>query len=166
MFGAEHNWFGAELLEKQLDHLANNSAGAWAKKYYLASREVMEASLRPYELGSTQWYVLWVLVNHGPHLQRDFLDLLQVEKPTLSEIVSALVRKGLIDQKPAPDDQRQRLLTLTAAGRRLWKTLPDPLDLIVKTGFDGVSEADLATVVRVLQGATQRLNLLVEGLKK
>lgn len=149
-----------------MDHLSNNSAGAWAKKYYLASREVMEATLRPYELGSTQWYVLWTLFNHGPRVQRDFLDLLKVEKPTLSEIVGALVRKGLVEQRPAPNDQRQRLLTLTAAGRRLWKTLPDPLDLIVTAGFEGVSEDDLATVVRVLQGATQRLNHLTKGMKK
>ncbi len=149
-----------------MDHLANSSAAAWIKKYYLASREVMEASLRPYEIGSTQWYVLWALVNHGPRLQREFLDLLQVEKSTLSEIVSALVRKGLIEQKPAPNDQRQRLLTLSDAGRQLWEVLPDPLELIVKTSFEGVSEADLETVVRVLQGATQRLNDLMDGMKQ
>jgi DNA-binding MarR family transcriptional regulator len=126
----------------------------------------MEATLRPHGLGSTQWYVLWALANHGPQVQRDFLDLLQVEKPTLSEIVGALVRKGLIEQKPAPKDQRQRLLTLTAIGRRLWKALPDPLDLILTVGFEGVSEADLATTARVLHGATQRLNHLLEGMKK
>lgn len=149
-----------------MDHLANNTAGAWAKKYYLASREVMEAALRPHDLGSSQWYVLWALVHNGPRVQRDFLELLQVEKPTLSEIVGALVRKGLVEQKPAPHDQRQRLLALTAAGRRLWKKLPDPLALIVETGFDGVSQADLATVVRVLQGATERLAHLAEGMKQ
>ena len=148
-----------------MDHLANNSAGAWAKKYFLASRDLMEATLRPYDLGSTQWYVLWVLVNHGPRMQRDFLDLLQVEKSTLSEIVSALLRKGLIEQKPASNDQRQRLLTITEVGQRLWQTLPDPLDMIVKTGFEGVSEAELATVVRVLQSATQRLNQRKEEMK-
>lgn len=149
-----------------MDHLANNSAGAWAKKYFLASRDLMEATLRPYDLGSTQWYVLWALVNHGPRLQRDFLALLEVEKSTLSEIVSALLRKQLIEQQPDQSDQRQRRLTITEAGRQLWQTLPDPLDLIVRTGFEGVSEADLATVVRVLQTATQRLNARKEEMKK
>lgn len=149
-----------------MDHLANNSAGAWAKRYFLASREFMEAALRPYELGSTQWYVLWVLVNHGPRAQRDFLGLLEIEGPTLSEIVRALVGKGLVEQKTAANDQRQRVLTITAAGRRLWGRLPDPLDRIVKVGFEGVPEADLATVVRVLQGATERLNQFTEGVKK
>jgi len=149
-----------------LDHLSSNSAGAWAKRYYLASREFMEATLRPYELGSTQWYVLWALVNHGPLEQRTFLDLLEVERPTLSEIVRALVSKGLIEQTATENDQRQRLLTITDAGRQLWKLLPDPLDRIVKAGFEGVLEADLGTVVRVLQGATERLNQLTEGMKK
>jgi DNA-binding MarR family transcriptional regulator len=126
----------------------------------------MEATLRPHDLGSTQWYVLWQLANNGPTVQRDFLNLLQVEKPTLSEVVSALVRKGLIKQEPAADDQRQRLLTITPAGRKLWRRLPDPIDLILKVSFGAVSEGDLATVVRVLQDATERLNQhLSEGTK-
>ncbi|WP_217351558.1 MarR family winged helix-turn-helix transcriptional regulator [Leptospira kobayashii] len=149
-----------------MDHLANNTAGLWAKRYYLASRELMEATLRPYDLGSTQWYVLWLLTHQGPRPQRDFLALLQVEKPTLSEIVSALVRKELVEQKAASGDQRQRLLALTDSGKRLWEILPNPLDLIVTTGFAGVSESDLATVVRVLKGATERLNQMTGEMKK
>ena len=33
--------------------------GVWAKKYFLASRALVEAVLRPYDLGNTQWYVLY-----------------------------------------------------------------------------------------------------------
>lgn len=154
-------------MKSHLDNSKYGSAGAWAKKYYLASRAVMEATLRPYDLGSTQWYVLWQLVNNGPTLQRDFLEVLQVEKPTLSEIVSALVRKGFVEQLPDPNDQRQRVLTITPAGLALWQELPDPIELILNVAFDGVDEAELATVVRVLQAATQRLNHhLTEGTKK
>ena len=140
-----------------MDHLKGNIAAGWIKRYYLASREVMEATLRPYDLGSTQWYVLWKLVNSGPTAQRDLQELLQVEKATLSQVVAALVRKGLIAQTPSVADQRQRLLTITPAGSTLWQSLPDPIDLILKSSFDGVDDADLATVVRVLQGATERL---------
>ena len=86
-----------------MDHLKHSAAAAWVKRYYLASRAVMEATLRPHDLGSTQWYVLWQLANNGPTVQRDFVTLLHVEKPTLSEVVSALVRKGFIEQTPAAD---------------------------------------------------------------
>lgn len=118
----------------------------------------MESTLRPFGIGSTQWYVLWQLANRGPTCQRDFLTLLQVEKPTLSEVVSALVRKGLVEQTPSPEDQRQRLLTITPKGLETWQELPDPIDLILRIAFEGVDEADLATVTRVLQTATHRLN--------
>ncbi len=152
------------MADSDLGHLQHSAAAAWVKRYYLTSRAVMEATLRPHDLGSTQWYVLWQLANNGPTAQRDFLNVLQVEKPTLSEVVSALVRKGFIEQTPASDDQRKRLLTITPAGLRLWQELPDPIGLILKLSFDGVEEAELATVVRVLQAARGRLTQrLTEG---
>lgn len=139
----------------------HNSAGAWAKKYHLAARAVIEATLRPYDLGSTQWYVLWHLVHDGPMAQRDLLAILQVEKATLSGVVAALVRKNFVEQTPDTLDQRQKLLTITQAGRALWRKLPDPIDLILKTAFKDVSEKDLDTVVRVLSNGTARLNKLI-----
>ena len=131
--------------------------GAWAKRLYFASRAVMESVLRPYDIGSTQWYVLYQLTNDGPTMQRDLGRMLQVERATLSGIVSALVRKGLVEQTPDPADQRQRMLRITASGLKLWDELPD-LALIEALAFDGVDAAELATVVKVLQAATQRLN--------
>jgi DNA-binding MarR family transcriptional regulator len=140
-----------------VEHLKLDSPAAWVKRYYMASRAVMEATLRPYGLGSSQWYVLWQLATHGPTEQRDFLALLNVEKPALSEVVSTLVRKGLITQAPSVNDQRQRVLEIAPTGLLVWKTLPDPISLILGVSFDGVEEAELATVVRVLKGATTRL---------
>jgi DNA-binding MarR family transcriptional regulator len=118
----------------------------------------MDSLLRPYDLGSTQWYVLHQLANSGPTLQRDLGKLLQIEKPTLSGLVATLVRKGLIEQVPDTNDQRQRLLRLTALGKKLWKALPDPATLILSIAFDGFGESELETARRVLQGATERLN--------
>jgi DNA-binding MarR family transcriptional regulator len=137
---------------------AHDSVGAWAKSYYFAVRAAMESVLRPYGLGSTQFYVLYQLAHEGPTMQRDLGHLLQVERATLSGIVATMVRKGLIDQAPGPEDQRQRVLRLTDAGMRLWDELPDPLAVIRAIAFDGSDPADLAAAVRVLQAATQRLN--------
>jgi DNA-binding MarR family transcriptional regulator len=134
-----------------------SSAGAWAKRLYLASRVVMDSALRPYGIGSTQWYVLYQLANDGPTMQRDLGRMLQIERATLSGIVSTLVRKGLVKQTPDPVDQRQRMLRITTSGLKLWDELPD-LALIEAVAFDGVDTAELSTVVKVLQAATQHLN--------
>ena len=139
-------------------HLEHESVGAWAKRCYFAGRALMDALLRPYDLGSTQWYVLHRLTNFGPTMQRDLGKALQIEKATLSGVIATLVRKGLIEQVPDADDQRQRLLRLTASGKKLWKALPDPGTLILSVAFDGFTKAELAIARRVLRGATERLN--------
>jgi DNA-binding MarR family transcriptional regulator len=136
----------------------HDSVGAWAKNYYYAVRAAMESVLRPYDLGSTQWYVLYQLANDGPTMQRDLGRMLQIERATLSGIVATLVRKGLVDQMPGSEDQRQRVLRITDAGTKLWKELPDPLALIRAIAFDGSDAAELAIALRVLQTATRRLN--------
>jgi DNA-binding MarR family transcriptional regulator len=136
----------------------HGSVGAWAKSYYFAVRAAMDSVLRPYDLGSTQWYVLYQLANDGPTMQRDLGHLLQIERATLSGIVATLVRKGLVAQVPGSEDQRQRVLRITAAGMKLWEELPDPLAVIRAIAFDGSDAADLATAIRVLQAATQRLH--------
>jgi DNA-binding MarR family transcriptional regulator len=134
-----------------------DSVGAWAKKYYLTSRTLIESVLRDHDLGPTQWYVLYQLVNHGPTLQRDLSRLLRIERATLSGVVTTLVRKGLVLQTPDAVDQRQRILDITDAGRELWDELPDPVALGHTIAFDGADENDIATTRRVLQAATQRL---------
>lgn len=116
----------------------------------------MEAALRPYDLGATQWYVLHRLAHDGPTMQRDLLRALQIERATLSVVVGTLVRKGLVEQVPDRVDQRQKLLRMTRAGVRLWGKLPD-LGVIHKTAFDGIKSADIAAAIRVLRTATERL---------
>jgi hypothetical protein len=37
----------------------HDSVGGCAKRLYFASRAVMDTLMRPYGLGSTQWYVLY-----------------------------------------------------------------------------------------------------------
>ena len=118
----------------------------------------MDALLRSYDLGSTQWYVLHRLATAGPTKQRDLLIALHIEKATLSGVVATLARKGLVEQIPDKDDQRQRVLRLSASGTRLWKRLPDPGALILSVAFDGFTDSELEIARRVLRGATERLN--------
>ncbi|MFD2237186.1 MarR family winged helix-turn-helix transcriptional regulator [Aureimonas populi] len=136
----------------------HGAVGAWAKRCYFAGRAMMETTLRPYGLGATQWYVLYQLAHDGPTMQRDLLRTLEVERATLSAIIGALVRKGLVEQIPDRVDQRQKLLRMTPAGASLWQELPDLATLIHDAAFAGIDNADIATAVRVLRVATERLN--------
>ncbi len=142
--------------------LEHGTVGAWAKRCFFAGRALMEEALRPHDLGATQWYTLHQLARAGPTMQRELAPLLQIERATVSIIVSTLVRKGLVEQVPSDLDQRQKLLRLTPAGTRLWSELPD-LTFIHDEAFSGFSEADIETTARVLRAATERLNLQLKG---
>jgi DNA-binding MarR family transcriptional regulator len=133
---------------------------AWAKRCYFAGRALMEAALRPHDLGATQWYVLYHLAHDGPTMQRELLGMLKVERATLSVVVGELVRKGLVEQVPDRADGRRKLLRMTEAGAALWDELPDLETLIHKAAFDGIDDADIAVAVRVLRTATERLDAL------
>jgi DNA-binding MarR family transcriptional regulator len=139
----------------ETDH---ESLGAWAKRYYFAQRAAIDSVLRPYDLGSTQWYVLYELVNDGPLMQRDLAQLLHLERSTLSGIVATLVRKGLVDQAADGADQRQRVLKITPAGRTLWDELPDPIAVVRANSFSDASAEDVAIAIHLLSTAADRLD--------
>jgi len=135
----------------------HDSVGSWAKRYYFANRAAIETVLRPFDLGSTQWSVLYQLAHDGPTLQRDLGRLLHLERATLSGVVTTLVRKGLIGQTPGSDDQRQRHLQLTPAGAALWERLPDPMAIVRQIALEGVDPADVEVAIRVMKAATERV---------
>ncbi len=132
------------------------TVSAWVKRCFFAARALMEDALRPHGIGATQWYVLHQLATEGPTMQRELGRMLQIERATVSIVVSALVRKGLVEQVQDATDQRQKLLRLTPAGSALWDELPD-LRFIQGAAFEGFSNDEIATVIRVLEAATERL---------
>jgi DNA-binding MarR family transcriptional regulator len=136
----------------------HDSVGAWAKRLYFASRAVMDTVLRPYGLGSTQWYVLYQLATQGATMQRELVEIMNIERATLSGIVATLVRKGLVSQTPDADDQRQRMLRLTRAGSKLWNALPNPVEQILRVAFHGADPAKMEIARKVLETATKQLN--------
>ncbi|WP_343315398.1 MarR family transcriptional regulator [Brucella sp. BE17] len=148
-------------LSTQMESGRHDTVGGWAKRCYFAGRAVMDATLRPYGLGSTQWYVLYHLANEGSTRQSDLLRSLHIERASMSGVVATLQRKGLINQVQAADDQRQKCLRMTAAGTKLWGELPD-LRPVVTQAFDGIDADDLATTLRVLSQATEQLDRLLK----
>jgi len=136
----------------------HDTVGGWAKRLYFASRAAMDTILRPYGLGSTQWYVLYQLANNGPTMQRDLVRMLNIERATLSGVVTTLVGKRLVSQVPDADDQRQRMLRITRVGNKLWEALPDPIAQILAVAFEGADPVQMEIACRVLQTAAKRLN--------
>jgi len=49
-------------------------------------------------------------------MQRDLVNMFNIERATLSGVVTTMVHRGLVTQAPDSEDQRQRMLRITRAG--------------------------------------------------
>src|SRR4051812_12265968 len=66
-------------------------------------------------------------VNRNPGLTvADLLDILKITKQSLGRVLKELVDSGFVEQRPGPQDRRQRLLFATAAGEGLARRLSEP----------------------------------------
>ncbi|GAC70091.1 MarR family winged helix-turn-helix transcriptional regulator [Gordonia soli] len=62
--------------------------------------------------------LLMVLMQRGQVPMSAIIAELGIEKSTLTRQIDSVVRLGLVERQPDPDDARVRLVSLTAKGRR------------------------------------------------
>lgn len=93
-------------------------------------------------------HALVVLDAHGPQPAGDLARALGLSAATVTELVDGLVRDGLAERRPDPDDGRVRVVHATEAGAATWRDAvlgPTAID-------DGVlahlSDEDLALLGR------------------
>lgn len=80
-----------------------------------------------HDISVTQCYALEVLVERGAIRSQELAAALMLDKSTATRVVDALVRKGYVERRPAPDDARAVSLEITAPGRALYERINDDL---------------------------------------
>ncbi|GAB4069123.1 MarR family transcriptional regulator [Ancylobacter sonchi] len=104
-------------------------------------------------LPSGQHPFLAALDRLGPLTVGDLAQALGVSQPGVTRTVVRLVERGLVETGPGPDDQRQKIVALSAAGRELVEAAKAELwpriDAAVAelcAGLDGPLLAQLAAI--------------------
>ncbi|MFD2626478.1 MarR family winged helix-turn-helix transcriptional regulator [Salibacterium salarium] len=98
----------------ELFHLLN-------QKVRLFSKE-MNDYLQQHNLYSSQWTILYILLENGPMTQTDIWKYLQVEAPTITRTLTRMEKSGWIIKKLG-NDKREKIILLTDEAR-------EKLDLI------------------------------------
>ncbi len=105
-------------------------------------------------LSPTQAQILTLLSQEGATTASELSSVLGVSLPTVSDSVSALVGKGLVEKQPATGRTRASLLTLSRAGRALAQRTaawPEFLAPAVGTLSDAQQESLLSILVMLLR---------------
>ncbi|MBU3730795.1 MAG: winged helix-turn-helix transcriptional regulator [Beijerinckiaceae bacterium] len=75
---------------------------------------------------------------------------LMVSNGNVTTVVTGLVEEGLVDKRPAPHDKRVQVVSLTAAGRKMFRTMAARHEEWIAELFAGLSEDDVALLMAQL----------------
>lgn len=127
------------FLPHQLNVLANRTSEGFSAIYSAG-----------YGLSVPEWRILATLGEASPARAKDIEGTRHMHKTVVSRAVASLEERGLVASIPNEKDKRERFLSLTEAGRRLYDEIV-PLGLAYEERFLAVLDADeRATLARIM----------------
>lgn len=115
-----------------------------------AFTRIGDARLRELGFATAQLPVLSALKDGAELSQTELARWARVEQPTMAQLLARMERDGLIRRKPDPKDRRSSLVSLTEEARGRLPAARSILEQGNRDATHGLSEAEVATLVRLL----------------
>ena len=88
---------------------------------------------------------------------------LMVSNGNVTAVVAGLVTDGLVDKRSAPQDRRVQILTLTAQGRKVFRTMAERHEDWIAELFAGLDQPAIAQLFRLLGETKSSLHRAIAG---
>jgi len=102
-------------------------------------------ALDRHQVTTQQWAILGALVRDrwaGGIAVGDLAALVMVSRQNLTGVLSRMESRGLIERTVDPNDNRSRLIRLTAEGRQRWSDMQAEIEAFYAEAFQGLSSSD------------------------
>jgi DNA-binding MarR family transcriptional regulator len=119
--------------------------------------ERFHRSLAAEGVEASEWRVLAVLLDDGPMVIGALTRATLQPQPTTSHAVARLEQSGLVERSVSPTDSRQRIVTLTASGRRRAVALTSIAERHLAEVLQDAEVADSQTLLADLRALIERL---------
>ncbi|NWF36358.1 MarR family transcriptional regulator [Mariprofundus sp. KV] len=125
---------------------------------FLMTEEIARRfSANGYPLAAQDFGILFRLMKQGPMTQVEITQLLMRDKTTITRRIDGLVKKGLVERNPCPDDRRCFRVGLTDAGHQaLAVMIPLVRDFQLEVLSD-IPDAEKAITIKTLKAISERL---------
>ena len=110
-----------------------------------------------YQISMNELRVLMTLAPLGEAASHEIGEVAGVHPMNVSRAVAALRRSGRLTERSDPQNRRRKLLTLTADGKKLYRTLMPHVQEVAGKLFDGMTPEEITTLSRLLAGMTERI---------
>ncbi|MCB0739339.1 MAG: winged helix-turn-helix transcriptional regulator [Bacteroidetes bacterium] len=115
-----------------------------------------------FDVSKPQWFVL-VRCFHFENeelLQSEVVEMMMGDKTAVTRAVDDLVKQGLVSQEIYKQDRRNRVLTLTTAGKEMVPKLMQCAMKSIDEVTQGISQSDMQITKRVLKQIIENSNKL------
>ena len=136
------------------DHTGIRSFGRSLPMLLMRAREAVMQRFRPHlrnhDVTEQQWRILRVLAEQKTADMFDLSVRCSIQPPSLSRTIPLLVERGLVNRSNHGGDQRRILVSLTAQGRSLFRTMSAESAQIYAKLESDIGTPRLAELYRVL----------------
>src|ERR1700685_4004959 len=103
------------------------------------------------------------LPEQGPTRQNVLATDFGLSPHSITDLVDGLERLGLAERRPDPTDRRAKLVAITDAGEAALDVANATRERLLKQVFGALSEADRATLLRLLDGLDEAAKSLISA---
>jgi DNA-binding MarR family transcriptional regulator len=134
------------------------SPGFWINRVSRALLRRGDGRLRPLGFAMSYLPVLRALaLGRGPLSQRELAQTVGVEQPTMAETIARLVRDGMVQRDPNPNDKRSSGISLTRLARARFPKARAVLVASEREAMAGLSDEEKALLVGLLKRVLKNL---------
>lgn len=122
--------------------------------------EDMDKVLHKHGVSKPIYRIMTVLREHQPASIGALAEVALTKRSTVSRIIDRMLEQGLVTTEANPEDNRITEVTLTPAGQQTLRKLTPIVGRQFVRATEGISERDIANLLKTLQKISQNLSKL------
>ena len=118
------------------------------------SRTYLERELQPYDIGYSEEVILMYLLDHADVSQETIARHFILDKGSVAKTMTKLEDKNLVHRYENPNNKREKLVSLTSAGKSLTIPCRQALDKFHQHLFQGLTQEDrqkLSDIIKIME---------------
>lgn len=125
---------------------------------FLMTEEIARRfSSHGYPLSAQDFGILFRLMKQGPMTQVEITQLLMRDKTTITRRIDGLVKKGLVERNPCPDDRRCFRVGLTETGHQALAVMIPLVRDFQQEVLSDIPDEEKAITIKTLKKISERL---------
>ena len=127
---------------------------------------IANIEFRDIELARGQYLYLVRIAENPGIIQEELSELLKVDRSTVARSVKKLEAKGLVQQKAAKDNKKNKEWFVTEKGEKLYPLILAENDYSEETSLQGFSQAEVQALEKMLVRVSENITGDWEAVKK